>query len=127
MREGSRENIDEILLIHVSLYVLAEKWGVDSLKRLTLFKLHQTLSMLCLDGPKVPNIVKHAWYAYSDQRIPSLNTRIDELRELTCQYVAANAKGISEHTTLIHLIEERGVFVRDIWKRIMPRMYPMNY
>jgi hypothetical protein len=85
MSEGSREDIGEVLLIHASLYVLADKWGVNSLKRLTLFKLHQTLSMLHLDGPKLPNIIKLAWYASSDERSPDLNTGVDELRELICQ------------------------------------------
>jgi len=46
--DGIGENIGEILHIHASLYVLAEKWGVDRLKRLTLFKIHKTLSLFSL-------------------------------------------------------------------------------
>jgi hypothetical protein len=120
--EGSSENISEVLLSHASLYILAEKWGVDSLKRLTLFKLHQTLSMLRLDGRKVPHIVELARYGYSDDNTPDLKTGIDELRELICLYIAANAMVMSEHTTFMNLIEEGGAFVRDLWGRIVPKM-----
>ncbi|CZR54968.1 uncharacterized protein PAC_04853 [Phialocephala subalpina] len=123
--EGSNENIGEVLLTHASLYVLAEKWGVESLKRLTLVKLHQTLSMLQLDGPKVTNIIKLARYVYSEENTPDLNTGIDELRRLICQYVAANAEVISEHPLFIKMIEEGGAFIRDLWKCVVP-MYLTN-
>jgi hypothetical protein len=46
---GPSKNISKILLIHASLYVLAKKWGIDRLKRLTLFKIHKTLSMFSLN------------------------------------------------------------------------------
>ncbi len=119
--EGSSENIGEILLIHASLYVLAEKWGVNSLKMLTLFKLHRSLSMFQLDGSKVSDILKLARYAYSDENTPDLNTAIDRLRNLVCQYVAAYAEVISEHPTFIKMIEEGGAFARDLWKCVVPR------
>jgi hypothetical protein len=39
MNSGPVENSGEVLLAHASLYVLAEKWGVNSLKMLVLSKL----------------------------------------------------------------------------------------
>jgi len=119
---GPRENIGEVLLIHASLYVLADKWRVDSLRRLSLFKLHQTLQLLHLDGTKVPHIVQLVSYIYSDERTPDLKITIDELRELICQYIAANAAVMSEHAKFIKLVEMGGAFVRDLWKRVLPRM-----
>jgi len=120
MSEGSDENIGEVLLIHASLYVLGEKWGVDSLKRLTLFKLHKTLSMLQLDGPKVTHIVKLARYAYSDENTPDLDNGTDGLRNLICQYAATKAEVLSEDPLFIKMIEEGGAFVRDLWKCVVP-------
>jgi hypothetical protein len=84
MSEGTNENISEVLLLHASFYVLADKWGVKSLKMLTLLKLHQTLSMLRLDTPKVQYIIELAQYTYSDKRTPDLDNGIDKLRELVC-------------------------------------------
>jgi hypothetical protein len=40
MNDGPVESSGEVLLAHASLYVLAEKWGVNSLKMLVLSKLH---------------------------------------------------------------------------------------
>ena len=37
-------------------------------------------------------------------------------------YIAVNVEIISEHTSFIELIEGRGAFVRDLWKRVVPKM-----
>jgi hypothetical protein len=39
MKDGLIENSGEALLAHASLYVLAERWRVNSLKMLVLSKL----------------------------------------------------------------------------------------
>lgn len=119
--DGPEENnITEALLSHTLLYILAEKWGIDSLKMLTLFKLHQTLSMLVLDSPKVPHIMELVRQGYAGT--PDLETGIDGLRDLLCQYVAANVKIMSEHEAFLALIQDGGNFVRDLWKRVLPRI-----
>jgi hypothetical protein len=119
--DGPEENnITEALLSHTSLYILAEKWGIDSLKMLTLFKLHKTLSMLVIDFPKVPHIMELVRHGYAGT--PDLETGIDDLRDLLCQYVAANVKLMSEHEDFLALIQDGGTFVRDIWKRVLPRV-----
>jgi hypothetical protein len=120
--DGPSENIGEILLIHASLYVLAEKWRIDRLKRLTLFKIHKTLSMFSLDTPKLEQIIHFVRYAYSDQTTPDLDTKIDGLRELICQYIAAHAEFTSKDTTFTALIEEGGPLARDLWKLVAPRI-----
>jgi len=120
--EGPNENIDEILLIHASLYVLAEKWGIDKLKRITLFKIHKTLSLFNLDTPKLQHVIRFVRYAYSDETTPDLETKIDDLRELICQYLAANAKFISRDATFLALIEEGGPLARDLWKIVGSRV-----
>ena len=119
--DGPEENnITEALLSHTSLYILAEKWGIDSLKMLTLFKLHKTLSMLEIDFPKVPHIMELVRHGYAGT--PDLETGIDDLRDLLCQYVAANVKVMSEHEHFLALIQDGGTFVRDLWKRVLPRV-----
>jgi hypothetical protein len=57
MNDGPIESSGEVLLAHASLYVLAESWGVNSLKMLVLSKLYQTLSTLHLDASKVQEII----------------------------------------------------------------------
>ncbi len=122
MAEGPSENIGEILIIHASLYVLAEKWGIDRLKRLALFKIHKTLNLFSLDIPKLEHVISFVRYAYSDESTPDLKTKIDGLRELICHYIAANAALTAEDTSFLALIEEGGAFARDLWKLVAPRV-----
>jgi len=121
MNDGPVENSGEVLLAHASLYVLAQKWGVNSLKMLVLSKLHQTLSTLHLYASKVQQVIDLARYAYLDSSTPDLETEIDGLRKLTCLYMAANVEVVSEHTSFMELIEGGGAFVRDLWKRVVPK------
>jgi hypothetical protein len=120
--DGPSQNLGEILRIHASLYVLAEKWGIDRLKTLTLFKIHKTLSLFSLDTPTLEHVVQFVKYAYSDERTPNLEAKMDGLRELICQYIAANAEFTSRDTTFMALIEEGGPLARDLWKLVAPRV-----
>jgi hypothetical protein len=120
MIKGSRYHIFESLLSHTSLYVLADKWGVESLKVLTLYKLHENLNMLKLDVEEVPDIVELARYGYSGT--PHLETGIDDLRELICRYIAANVDVMSKSKAFTDLIEEGGAFVPDLFKHMLPRI-----
>jgi hypothetical protein len=120
MIKGSRCHIFESLLSHTSLYVLADKWGVESLKVLTLYKLHENLNMLKLDVEEVPDIVELARYGYSET--PHLETGIDDLRELICRYIAANVDVMSKSKAFTDLIEEGGAFVPDLLKHMLPRI-----
>jgi hypothetical protein len=106
--DGPSENVGEILLIHASLYVLAEKLGIDRLKRQTLFKIHKTLSLFSLDTAKLEHIIHFVQYGYSNERTADLENTIDGLRELDCQYIAANAEFKSRDSACLALIGERG-------------------
>jgi hypothetical protein len=88
---------------------------------LVLSKLHQTLNTLCLDTSKVQDPVDLAQYAYSDSRTPDLETEIDRLRKLIYPYIAAKVEVVSEHTSFIDLIEVGDAFVRDLWRRVLPK------
>lgn len=92
INDGLIESSSEVLLAHASLYVLAEKWRVNSLKILVLSKLHQTLSTLRLDASKVQEIIDLARYTYLDSSTPDLETNIDGLRKLISLYMAANIR-----------------------------------
>ena len=129
MNDGPVENSGEVLLAHASLYVLAEKWGVNGLKMLVLSKLHQALRTLRLDASKVQEVVDLARYAYLDGSTPDLETEIDELRQLICLYIAANVEVVSEYASFMDLIEDGGAFVRDLWKHVVLKSpsQEMNY
>jgi hypothetical protein len=122
--DGPSENIGEVLLSHSSLYILADKWGIDSLKRLTLSKIYKTLTMIRLDLPKLDQIIDFVRYVYSNERTPDLENEMDELRELICLYLAAYAELTTRHTAFMALMEEGGPLARDLWKLVAPRINP---
>jgi hypothetical protein len=98
INDGPVESSGEILLALAlaSLYILAEKWGVD------------------LDASKVREVINLARYVYLDGSTPDLETEIDRLRKLICLYIAANVEVVSEHTSFMDLIKGGGAFVRDL-------------
>jgi hypothetical protein len=111
LRRGSTGNIHEILWLHASLCVLADKWAVDGLKRLSLVKPHKSLTLLELNVGAVPDIVGLVRYVYSDE-----NSALDELRDLICHFVSVNATIMSEDVSFRELLEEGGAFALDSWR-----------
>jgi hypothetical protein len=64
---------------------------------------------------------KKLLYTYLDSSTPDLETNIDGLRKLISLYIATNVEIISEHTSFIELIKGRSAFIRDLWKRVLPK------
>ena len=111
LERGFPGNVHETLLLHASLCVLADKWAVDGLKRLSLEKIHKSLTLLLgLSIGTVPDIVGLARYAYSD-KIPALK----ELRDLICHFIAVNATVMSKDVSFRELLEHGGGFALDSW------------
>ncbi|KAG0649596.1 hypothetical protein D0Z07_3629 [Hyphodiscus hymeniophilus] len=98
-----------ILLCHATLYILADLWMIDSLKALTLFKLHAMLCAFKLNDKNAEDIVGLARYAY--QEGPGSDGGIGGLRNLICQYMASNAVVLSLDAGFIALLEEGGPLV----------------
>ncbi|RFU28918.1 hypothetical protein B7463_g7437, partial [Scytalidium lignicola] len=119
---GSDENIGEVLRLHASLYILAYRWEVETLKTLSLLKLHQTLGMLRLDASKVQHMVDLVQYVYSDGSTVDLAKGIDDLRLLICLYIADNSQLTSENEGFTTLLEEGGAFPRDLWRLTASRI-----
>jgi hypothetical protein len=117
---GPSENISEVLILHISLYVLADKWGIDSLKRLTLFKIHKTLSLTEIntiihdDLPRLDQIIDFVRYAYFDERTPDLENGVNKLKELICLYLIAFAELTAKHPAFLALVGEEDTFTRDL-------------
>jgi hypothetical protein len=114
LSDDGTETSFRISLAHASLYVLAEKWGIDRLKQLTLCKIHQTLSAAQFDASKVQDLVELVRYIYSGT--PDLDSGIDELRKLICYYIATNGGITAEHATFAALLREEGGLAPDLWK-----------
>lgn len=116
------ENIGQVLQLHASLYRLACKWEVGSLKNLSLSKLHKTLCMLNLKESKLQYILDLVRYVYSSNEVADLGNETDKLRELICLYIVDYSVLVSESEEFMVLFEEGGAFPRDLWKLVASRV-----
>ncbi len=116
------EDYTTVFLGHASLYVFSEKYGVESLRALTLKKLHNTLVTFTLYPARIGDIVKLISYTYSSEHTPDHEDRVDDLRALVIHYVACEVDTIAESELFLSLLEEGGPFVRDFWRKVKERI-----
>ena len=112
---GSPGNLCEILMPHASLYVLGDKWGIDGLLRLSLFKLHRSLVSLEMNTRVISGLIELIRFAYSNENTADREP-LDALRELMCHFFTTNAVVMSKDESFAELLEEGGAFARDGWK-----------
>lgn len=104
-----------VFLSHATLFVLADYHLVDSLKDLSMFKLHKTLCVFELDGDNTVDIIDLARYAYSDEGRGS-DEGVGRLRGLICQFMAENALILSSDAAFEELLSEGGQLTLDLFK-----------
>lgn len=109
-----RENYTTVFLAHCRLYVLADRFGIETLRALTLWKLHETLVHFTLYETRVPDIVELIEYAYSNT--PDYCSRVDDLRSLVSEYAVCEIDTLGRSPDFVALMEEGGPFIRDWWK-----------
>ncbi|KAF8856800.1 hypothetical protein BDZ45DRAFT_745119 [Acephala macrosclerotiorum] len=119
---GDRKSEKSVFLVHASLYVLADKWGIDGLKQLTLSKLHRALAAFYVDVSSVHDLVELVRYVYSDEHTLELEHGTDQLRGMICHYIAANGGATAEHAAFTDLLKEEGALASDVWKIAGPRI-----
>lgn len=111
------QSYSKVFIGHASLYVLADLWLIDSLKVLTLYKLHKTLCNFELGDENAGDVVSLARYAYSEG-VGGAGTDegIGGLRTLVCQYLAMNSLILCLDGAFMELLAEGGQFVQDFFK-----------
>ncbi|KAE8423583.1 hypothetical protein BDV36DRAFT_279106 [Aspergillus pseudocaelatus] len=108
------EDFTPVFLGHASLYVLADKYGIESLSQLVLDKLKQTLKGFKLSAANVPDIIELVRYTYA--HTPRLVTGRNELRTLVTMFIISSIGQIGETESFQELLVEGGDFVVDFWQ-----------
>jgi hypothetical protein len=117
------QSYTEAFLNHTSLYILGDLQLIDSLKALTLFKLHKTLCVFQLDDGNAEDIIALARYAYSEEGGGgALDKGIGSLRSLVCQYMATDAVVLSFNDEFMGLLGNGGQLVKDFFKYEVQRI-----
>ena len=111
---GSWEDFTPVFLEQARLYVLADKYGIESLCQLVLFKLYSTLKGFKLYDTGLSAIIEFVRFVYLNT--PENNgSKVDALRNLVIRYVVSVLGQIGEMECFQELLEEGGPFVSDLW------------
>lgn len=114
VNSGSWDDFTPVFLDQARLYVLADKYCIDSLCQLVLSKLHQTLSNFRLYDNGVDGVIEFVRFVYLNTP-PNYGDRVDALRNLATRYVVSILGQIGEHEEFQKLLEDGGPFVSDFW------------
>lgn len=109
------QDFTPIFLAHARLYTFACMRFIDPLKRLALYKLHQTLLLFKLYSRRVGDVIDLARYAYDHGEDRKPNGTIEDLRKLVVEYIVCEVSTIGKHEAFAILLQEGGEFVVDFW------------
>jgi len=97
---GSWEDFGPVFLEQAKPYVLADKYGIEPLRQLVLYKLYQTLSSFKLFDTGVGSIMEFVRFVYSNTP-PSYGGQVDALRNLVARYVVSVLGQVGEDQIFI--------------------------
>jgi hypothetical protein len=117
---SASQNYTPVFVGYASLYALADQYMIESLKSLTLHKLHKTLVDFTLYAERVSDILELVQYTYSNSITHDYGG--DQLRSLITEYVVLKIEIIDKSEQFAAVLEEGGPFVRDFW-----RLYRENH
>jgi hypothetical protein len=111
---GSWEDFTPVFLEQARLYVLADKYGIDSLCQLVLSKMYTTLESFKLYDTGLNGIIELVRFVYMNTP-PNHGEKVDALRNLVIRYVISVLGQIGENESFREILEEGGPFVSDFW------------
>lgn len=113
------EDYSEVLLSHARVYVFADKYDIQPLKKLALSYLHQTLAVFTLYPERVGDIVALLSYTFDDN---TANEDNEELRVLVMKYLEFEMDVLLEVDEFGELLMVNtalfGNFMKSVQKRI---------
>lgn len=114
---GPCEDFTPVFLEQAQLYVIADIYGIERLRRRVLFKLYQTLRTFKLYDTGVSSIIGFVRFIYLNTP-PNYNGKLDALRNLATSYIVSVLGQIGGNECFQELLEEGSPFVSDFWNII---------
>lgn len=108
------QDFTPVFLGQARLYVIADKYGIEHLRRLVLSKLYQTLKSFKLYSNGLNGVLELVRYIYANTP-PLYNDKLDALRNLVTRYVVSIIGQIGEHESFRDLLQEGDAFISDFW------------
>jgi hypothetical protein len=110
------ENFTKIFLCHARLYVFADRYQIDSLRTLVLYKLRRTLAAFRLFPERVPDIFELIQFSYTNTR------EGDDIRNLLTDYVVCFIEYLVPHADWGSLLEKAGSFAAEVLTKVLSRL-----
>ncbi|PCG88244.1 Hypothetical protein PENO1_111330 [Penicillium occitanis (nom. inval.)] len=119
------QDFTPVFLGQAQLYVLADKYGIEPLRQLVLFKLYQSLKSFNLYPMRLNGVLELVRYVYANTP-PKYNDTLDALRNLVTRYIVSILGQIGDHDLFQDLLQEGGDFVTDFWGILWSVQGPSN-
>lgn len=101
---SSSEDYTEVFLSHARVYVFAEKFDIQPLKRLALKILHETLIIFSLHPQRVNDIVALIEFVYNETCVPVKGS--EPMRDMLKHLMSVYTPVLSEEKGFRDLLEE---------------------
>ena len=108
------EDYSEVFLGHARMYVFAEKYDIQALKRLALRKLHNTLSIFTLYRERVGDITTLLKYVYANTAETVEGTK--DIRTMLAQYIGCEMEMLIAYGEIKDLMLDNGDILGDFLK-----------
>ncbi|KAJ5725381.1 uncharacterized protein N7483_006738 [Penicillium malachiteum] len=112
-----RQDFTPVFLGQARLYVLADKYLIESLRTLILAKMFETLANFKVYPSGIEAIVKLVRFVY-DNTPPNYGDNSDPMRDLVTRFVVSVLGQIGESKAFQGLLEDGGSFVADFWHMV---------
>lgn len=109
-----QENYTEIFLSHARLYVFAEKYDIQPLKKLSRQKLQHTLAIYTLYPERVGDITTLLKYVYANTA--ETIDGIEDIRTMLAHYVGTEMDTLVKYGEIKDLMLDNGEFLGDFLK-----------
>lgn len=113
------EDYSEVVLGHARMYVFAEKYDIQSLKTLSLRKLHKTLSNFTLFPERVGDIAKMLEYVYENTAEAVDGT--EDIRTMLAHYIGCEMETLVKDGEFKDLMLHNGDMLGDFLKMCASR------
>ena len=114
------EDYTEVFLGHARIYVFAEKYDIQSLKKLALDKLQHTLSIFTLYPERVGDITALLKYIYANTAETVDGT--DDIRTMLAHYIGTEMEVLIKDGEIKDLMLEDGEMLGDFLKMFALRV-----
>lgn len=112
---GTKRDFSTALIEQVEIYALADKWGVEQLCRLVVFRTYGLLNMFTKGEVALEGTIEFVTFVYENTPPSPTN----HMRKLAARYLYEVAPSLSECESFHGLMKSGGDVVVDLWQMML--------